>query len=107
MNTSSRSSNCGRAFIATIVAAAFVWALMLSGSPQLHGRIHADANRTNHNCAVTLIASGSYDHAAHPPLVSAPELAFGFSKVPVLSSTWVQPLFFGAHIFAHAPPALD
>jgi hypothetical protein len=96
----------GHAFIAATVGAAFFWTLVLSGSPQLHRRVHADANRTNHTCAVTLIASGSCDHAAHPPLVSAPEFGVGFSKVPALSSTWVQPLFLGAHIFAHAPPAI-
>jgi hypothetical protein len=105
MSRTSRSSNYGRTFLATIVSAAFFWTLLLSVSPQLHQRIHPDATRGNHTCAVTLIVAGSYDHAVHPPLVSAPELAFGFSKVPVLSSTWVQPLFFGAHIFAHAPPA--
>jgi hypothetical protein len=107
MSTFARPTHSGSAFFMTSVVAAFLWSLVLSSSPQLHGRIHADANRTNHSCAVTLIASGSYDHAAHPPLVSAPELAFGFCKVPVPSSTWVQPLFLGAHIFAHAPPTRD
>jgi hypothetical protein len=106
MSTFVRPTLRGSAFIATIVSAAFFWTLLLSGSPQLHGRIHSDANRANHICAVTLIASGSYDHAAHPPLVNAPEFGVGFSKVPALSSTWVQPLFLGAHIFAHAPPAI-
>ena len=105
MNMSVRSSKCGRIFIATVVFAAFFWTLVLSGSPQLHGRIHTDANRANHACAVTMIASGSYDHAAHPPLVSAPQFAVRFSKIPALNSTWVRPLFLGAHIFAHAPPA--
>jgi hypothetical protein len=105
MRRGPRSINCGRAFIATIVSAGFLWTLALSGSPQLHQRVHPDANRPDHSCAVTLIASGSYDHAAHPPLINAPELVVGFSKVPVLSSTWVQPVFLSAHIFAHAPPA--
>jgi hypothetical protein len=105
MSTFARPTHGGSAFIATLVSAAFFWALLVSDSPQLHGRIHADANRSNHSCAVTLIASGSYDHAAHPPLVNAPGFAVGFSKIPALSSTWVQPLFLSAHIFAHAPPA--
>ena len=67
MNMSVRSSKCGRIFIATVVFAAFFWTLVLSGLPQLHGRIHTDANRPNHACAVTLIATGSYEHAAHRP----------------------------------------
>ena len=100
-----RSNNCGSALLAAFVSVAFLWALALSASPQLHQRIHPDANRVEHSCAVTMIASGSYDHAAHPPLVSAPDFALQFSKILALSSTWVQPLFLGAHIFAHAPPA--
>jgi hypothetical protein len=107
MSTFARSSNNGRTFIATCVFAAFVWALALSASPQLHQRVHADAKRVEHSCAVTLIASGSSEHAAHPPLVSAPQPAIGFSEPAVLNSVWVQPLLLKAHIFAHAPPALE
>jgi hypothetical protein len=105
MSTFARSTNRGSAFIAGFVSAAFFWTLVLGGSPQLHGRIHADANGPNHICAVTLIASGSYDHAAQPPLIRAPDLALQFPKVLSLSSTWVQPPFLGASIFEHAPPA--
>ena len=105
MSTFARSNNYGRALVATVISVTFLWALALSASSQLHQRVHKDANRVEHNCAVTMIASGSYDHAAHPPLVSAPDFALQFSKILALSSTWVQPLFLGAHIFAHAPPA--
>jgi hypothetical protein len=105
MSTFARSNECSRAFIATFISAAFFWTLLLSASPQLHARIHADANRGDHACAVTLIATGSYDHAAQPPLVRVPQPSVQFSKIAALSSTWVQALFFSAHIFAHAPPA--
>src|SRR6266498_1103077 len=105
MSRFARSRNHGRAFVAVCVFAAFLCALALSASPQLHQRIHADANRVEHNCAATMIASGSYDHACHPPLVSAPVPPAQFSKIPTLSSVWVQPLFLNAHVFAHAPPA--
>jgi hypothetical protein len=105
MSTFARSNECSRAFIATFISAAFFWTLLLSASPQLHARIHADANRGDHACAVTLIATGSYDHAAQPPLVRVPQPSVQFSKIAALSSTWVQPLFLSAHIFAHAPPA--
>ena len=104
MSTFARSKECRRAFIATFISAAFFWTLLLSVSPQLHARVHVDANRGDHTCAVTLIASGSYDNAAHPPLVSAPQFNVQFSKIAALRSTWVQPLFLSAHIFAHAPP---
>ncbi len=105
MSTFARSTNHGRTFVATWIFAAFVWALALSVSPQLHQRVHADGNRSDHTCAVTLIATGSYDHAAQPPPISAPDPLTQFGTVPALSSIWVQPLFLKAHIFAHAPPA--
>jgi hypothetical protein len=105
MSMFARSGNHGRAFIGAWVCAAFVWALALSDSPQLHQRVHADAKRVEHTCAVTLITSGSYEHAAHPPLVSAPQPILEFSKTAVLNPVWVQPLILKAHVFAHAPPA--
>jgi len=105
MSRFARSNECGRAFIATFVSAAFLWTLILSVSPQLHARVHSDASRTEHTCAITLIATGNYDHAAHPPLIRAPQPSVQFSKMAALSSTWVRPLFLSAHIFAHAPPA--
>jgi hypothetical protein len=104
MGTFARSNNCGRAFVAGCVFAAFLYALALSASPQLHQRIHPDANRVEHNCAATMIASGSYDHA-HPPLLSAPAPSIQFSKIPALTPCWVQSPFLGARIFEHAPPA--
>jgi hypothetical protein len=105
MSTLARSINHRRAFVAVCVSAAFVWALALSVSPQLHQRVHKDANRVEHNCAATMIASGKYDHAAHPPLVSAPAPSVQFSKIPALTPRWVESPFLGACIFEHAPPA--
>ena len=106
MSTFARSKKCSRAFIATFISAAFFWALLLSVSPQLHARIHADANSGDHTCAVTLIATGNYDHPAQPPLVSAQLPAIHFSKIPALTPQWVESPFLGASILEHAPPAL-
>ena len=105
MSTFARSISHGRAFVAACVSAAFLWALALSASPQLHQRVHKDANRVEHNCAATMIASGTYDHSAHAPLVSARVPAVQFSKIPALTPQWVESLFLGACIFEHAPPA--
>ena len=105
MSTFARSINHGRAFVAVCVSAAFLWALALSASPQLHQRVHKDANRVEHNCAATMIASGSYNHAAHPPLLSGPVPVIHFSKIPALTPRWVESPFLGACIFEHAPPA--
>jgi hypothetical protein len=105
MSTRSRSIDLGRAFIAALLCAAFFWTLLLSVSPQLHARIHADGNRADHTCAVTLITTGSYEHAGQPRLVSAPVFDIQFSVIAALSSTWVRPLFLSSRIFEHAPPA--
>jgi hypothetical protein len=104
MNRWTVRSSVGPAWIAAFVSAAFLWALLLSASPQLHQRVHPDANRSEHVCAITLVASGSYEHAAQPPLIDAANLIFQFDAVQALTSTWVKPLFLSAHIFAHAPP---
>jgi hypothetical protein len=101
-----KSCTTARACVAVFVSAAFLWMLVLSASPQLHARIHADANRTDHVCAITLIASGSYEQAAQPPLVSADALVSQFSEIPALTPCWVQSPFLGACIFEHAPPAV-
>jgi hypothetical protein len=106
MSTFARPTNHGRTSVATCIFAAFVWAIALSVSPQLHQRVHADANNGDHSCAVTLIVSGSFDHAAPLPLITAPRFGARFSEIPELKSTWVQPLILKAHVFAHAPPAL-
>jgi len=105
MSRFARSSNWGRALVAAFVSAGFLWALALSASPRLHEWTHADANRVEHTCAATMIASGSYDHASHAPLVSADVPAVQFSKIPALIPHWVQSPFLGASIFEHAPPA--
>jgi hypothetical protein len=105
MSTFARSNNCARALVAAFLSGAFLWALALSASPQLHQRVHTDANRAEHNCAATMIASGSYNHAAHPPMVSTLVPAVQFSKIPALTPCWVQSPFLGARIFEHAPPA--
>ena len=105
MTTFAGSTNHGRVFVAAFVSVAFLWALALSVSPQLHQRVHPDAGRVEHNCAATMIASGSYNHSAHVPLVSAPVPAVQFSKIPALTPQWVESPFLGARIFEHAPPA--
>ena len=105
MSTFAQPTNRGRVFVAAFVSGAFLWALALSVSPQLHQRIHSDANRVEHNCAATMMASGSYNYSAHVPLVSAPVPSAHFSKIPALTPLWVQSPFLGARIFEHAPPA--
>jgi hypothetical protein len=101
-----RSSRSDRAVVATFLCLAFLWALALSASPQLHQRIHRDANRSDHICAITMVASGNYDHSPIAPLVSVPDLVDQFSSVAALTPQWVESPFLLARIFEHAPPAL-
>jgi hypothetical protein len=105
MSTSGRPTRRGRALVAGFLSVAFLWALALSASPELHQRFHPDANRVEHSCAVTMMASGSYDHVSRPPLVSLPVPIIQSSGVPTLTPQWVESPFLGGRIFEHAPPA--
>jgi len=100
-----KSRTIMRASIAIFTCAVFLCTLALSVSPQLHERLHPDANRIDHSCAVTLVASGNFNHSACPQLVSVPELVDQFSSIPALTSQWVESAFLLARIFEHAPPA--
>jgi hypothetical protein len=96
-----------RALVAGALLAAFLVALALAASPQWHARLHPDAGFPNHECAVTLIATGKYEQADVPPILVAPQPANIFETIPALAPVWVAAPFFGARIFEHAPPALS
>jgi hypothetical protein len=53
-------SYAGLSFVALVVALAVLIASVLAIAPHLHQRIHGTGQ---HECAVTLIAAGKYDHA--------------------------------------------
>jgi hypothetical protein len=99
-----KGSTMTRASVAVLASAAFLWALTLSASPELHERVHPDANRVEHTCAATFIASGNYDHTPTALLISAP-VPLGEFDIPTLSPRWIQPVFLVAAVFEHAPPA--
>ena len=99
-----KSSRLCRSTVACGLLASFFLALLFAASPQLHERIHADAAGSQHECAVTLIASGKYQQSDAPVLVSAPQPAVQFSKIAALNPVWVAAPFLGASIFEHAPP---
>jgi len=101
-----RSSRSDRAVVAISLCAAFLWTLALSASPELHQRVHRDANRSDHVCAVTMVASGNYNHSPAGPLVTLPTPIDQFYSIAPLTPQWVESLFFLARIFEHAPPAL-
>ena len=98
-----KSSTSWRASVAIIASAAFLWALTLSVSPQLHERIHSDANQAEHACAITFVAAGNVDHAPVALIIGTPVPLDG--KISELTPLWLQPLFLLASVFEHAPPA--
>src|SRR4029077_15855453 len=97
-------NSTARAFVTVLALASFLLALTLSASPQLHERIHPDANRGSHPCAVTLIASGNVDHSPTALSTNTPPPIEEF-KVPKLNEMRIRALFLHGAVFEHAPPA--
>ena len=90
-----------RACIGLSVLIGFFAALTLASSPQLHEKLHKTG--THHECAATMIASGSCEHTAPP------------SIVPKNQDAPVSPAFLAQHfrfviaavpssVQEHAPP---
>jgi hypothetical protein len=102
--TRNLASSLIRGAIVGSVCVAFLSALALSVSPQWHELLHPNAKAAQHECAVTLIGSGSYQEATPGPLVAAPIPDFQFCFVPALHPVWVASPFLAARIFEHAPP---
>ena len=100
----------GKAALRAIVAAgcvgAFLFAVVLSAIPQLHEQIHATTGSPNHECAVTLLASGQYQHTPAVTISLAP---------PTPPATFAHALadfqLVRAHLefslLEHAPPAVS
>jgi hypothetical protein len=101
------TSSRAYAFVGALAGIAFAWTLVLSVSPQLHERVHPDANRVEHGCAVTFVASGNYEQTAHAPLVVAPVASVQFSQLPAFTPQFVESPFLLARVFEHAPPLLS
>jgi hypothetical protein len=88
-----------------VLALCFVSALAFAGSPQLHERVHHDADHAGHRCAVTLLDAGKCELNDPAPLISKPQPTVQLAKLPTLTPVWVSAPFLGASIFEHAPPA--
>ena len=92
------------ATIVLVLATAIVLMLGLLVAPNLHERLHP-TTASSHECAVTLIGSGSCHYNAAASQMIAPTTALHHSKTPALSPQWVESPFLVARIFEHAPPA--
>jgi hypothetical protein len=86
------------------VIAAFLFANLLCATPQLHEKIHGQS--LNHECAVTLVATGKFELGAAPLLAPLSDSTAEFSRVITRPAVSVPSLFLNAAIFEHAPPAV-
>lgn len=95
-----------RALVAAGCIAAVLFALVLSAIPHLHEQIHGASSAPNHECAVTLLSSGNYQHTPSAAISVAP-------PVPPTSFAHALPgfHFVSAHLefslLEHAPPAVS
>jgi hypothetical protein len=82
---------------------AFSCALALSVSPKLHERVHPDANRADHMCAVTIFAAGNCEHTTAAPItIAAPAPPSAPAFLPERLSIFTAPV--GMSVLEHAPP---
>jgi len=95
-----------RAIITAGCVAAILFAVVLSAIPQLHEQIHATTGAPNHECAVTLLTSGNYQHTPTVSIFLAPPsppatVAHAFTSFQFASAR----LEFS--LLEHAPPAVS
>jgi hypothetical protein len=105
----SLSDGKGTAFRAVIAAGcigALLLALVLSAIPRLHEEIHGVPRAANHECAVTLLTSGNYQHAPSPAISLAPP-APPRAFVHVLASFQLVTAHLEFSLLEHAPPAIS
>ena len=97
-----RCESLGRFFLAASLVVTLLAAGLLSVSPALHERLHADAT-TNHLCVVTLFASGHCETTSPLPVSAAPDMLPLLAVLPLPA----PPSFSSARFFSlleHAPP---
>jgi hypothetical protein len=91
--------------LACMLISQFLIIVGLAASPHLHQLFHHDADRGDHECAITVMISGGSDGSPVPQILDAGTrfpTAFDFS--PEILSHDVAPLFLSAHVLEHAPP---
>ena len=100
----------GKAALRAIVAAgcigAVLFAVVLSAIPQLHEAIHATTGAPNHECAVTLLTSGNYQHTPTISIsVAPPTPPTAFAHVADNFQLVTAHLEFS--LLEHAPPVIS
>ena len=93
-----------RALIASLLFCSVTFAIGLSAVPQLHDALH-HGELTTHECAATLLSSGTWDHNAPEPVLAAPHAAPQTVRfIDTALRFFARPR---TSILEHAPPALS
>jgi len=93
-----------RRLLAALLFTAIAIAAALSAAPQLHEWLHKVRDQSNHECAATLMSSGSVDHSPCEPPPTCRE------NEPASNTFRAQPFarvlaLLGISLLEHAPPA--
>jgi hypothetical protein len=94
-----------RAVVAAGCIGAVLFALVLSAIPRLHEQIHAASSTANHECAVTLLTSGNYQHTVSDAIAIAPPAPTLFAHVSSRFESVSASLEFS--LLEHAPPTIS
>src|SRR6476646_2408986 len=95
-----------RAIIAAGCLGAVLFTVVLSAIPQLHERIHDATGAPNHECAVTLLTSGNYQHTPNIAIAVAPTAPpTAFAHISCSVPLVIAHLEFS--LLEHAPPAIS
>jgi hypothetical protein len=94
------------ALVAAAGVGAVLFAFILSAIPHLHEQIHATSSAANHECAITLLASGKYQPAPHSAISVAPP-APPTSFAPLLVDSCLVSAHLEFSLLEHAPPAVS
>ncbi|HXM32382.1 MAG TPA: hypothetical protein VN921_01925 [Chthoniobacterales bacterium] len=99
-------TNARHSLVAAGFIGVFLFALVLSATPQLHERIHKASADASHQCAVTLLASGHCQHIPSDAVSIAPPAprpgdAFSHRNFEIV------PPCLDFSLLEHAPPVLS
>jgi hypothetical protein len=95
-----------RALVAAGCIGAVLFALVLSAIPQLHEQIHGASSAPNHECAVTMLTSGNYQHTPTATISVAPP-APPTPFAHALHSFRLVNAHLEFSLLEHAPPAVS
>jgi hypothetical protein len=102
MEVESRRQVKARTAVGLSVLIALLGAITLASAPQLHEKLHAVGPQ--HECAATIIASGSYETAVSPPvLATIPNVPISSAFLPPRIERGIAAV--PTSILEHAPPA--